>query len=56
VRDRAELEAIVHRAVRRIYCRPYYVGQFARMAISGANLTLARYALQEARKTLRHAL
>ena len=49
--SRADLEAVLHKAVRRIYYRPYYVWQFGKMIVAGANLTLLRYALQETRKT-----
>jgi radical SAM superfamily enzyme YgiQ (UPF0313 family) len=49
---RRDLERCLHRAVRRVYYRPYYVRQFGAMVLAGANATLARYALQETRKTL----
>jgi len=56
VQTRADLERVLHRAVRKIYYRPYYVLQFGSMILAGANLTLARYALQETRKSLKHLL
>ena len=52
VRDRAHLEGIVQKAIRKVYYRPYYVWQFGRMVLAGANVTLARYAVQELRKNL----
>ena len=52
VRDRTHIEGIVQRAVRQIYFRPHYLRQFATMAIVNVNTTLARYAMQEARKAL----
>jgi len=51
VRDRAHMESIVQKAVRRVYYRPYYVRKFAAMVLANANVTLARYAFQELRKT-----
>lgn len=53
---RRDLERCVHKAVRRIYYRPYYIRQFGKMILAGANMTLARYALQETRKTVLHAI
>jgi len=55
-RTREDLERCVQRAMRRVYYRPYYVFQFARMVLGSANVTLARYAWQEARKTLGYLL
>lgn len=52
VRDRTHIEGIVQRAVRQIYFRPHYLRQFATMAIVNVNTTLARYAMQEARKAV----
>jgi radical SAM superfamily enzyme YgiQ (UPF0313 family) len=51
--SREALEKHVQRAVRRVYYRPYYVWQFGKMVLLGMNWTLARYAWQEMRKTLR---
>lgn len=51
---RGDLERCVRHAVRRVYLRPYYVGQFGAMILRSANTTLARYALQEARKAVLH--
>ena len=51
VESRHELEKVVQSAVRRVYYRPYYVWQFGKMVLAGLNLTLARYAWQEMRKT-----
>jgi radical SAM superfamily enzyme YgiQ (UPF0313 family) len=56
VETRRDLERCVHKAVRRIYCRPYYIWQFGKMIFAGANMTLARYALRETRKTILHAI
>ncbi len=56
VETRRDLEQCVHKAVRRIYYRPYYVWQFGKMILAGANMTLARYGLQETRKTIFHAI
>jgi radical SAM superfamily enzyme YgiQ (UPF0313 family) len=56
VRDRAHLESVLQKAVRKIYFRPYYVAQFGKMILGGMNATLARYAFQEFRKTVRNAL
>jgi anaerobic magnesium-protoporphyrin IX monomethyl ester cyclase len=53
---REDLQACVDRAVRRVYYRPYYVWQFGKMMLTGANVTLARYALQETRKSFSHLL
>ena len=53
---RADLEQYVQKAMRRVYYRPYYIYSFAKMVFGGANTTLARYALQEAGKTLRYLL
>lgn len=50
--SREALEEHVNRVVRRVYYRPYYAWQFGKMVLAGMNLTLARYAAQEARKTL----
>jgi hypothetical protein len=49
---RGDLEGCIQRAMRRVYYRPYYVWQFGKMVLAGANVTLARYALQELRKNL----
>ncbi|MFP4476427.1 MAG: B12-binding domain-containing radical SAM protein [Desulfatibacillaceae bacterium] len=50
--SRGELEAMVTKIMRRVYFRPYYVASFGMRALRGANLMLARYAVQEAKKVL----
>jgi len=51
-RTREALEAVVRRAARRVYLRPYYAWQFGKMIVAGFNLTLARYAMQELGKAV----
>ncbi len=52
VRSRADLDAVVKRALRRIYYRPHYALAFGGEILRNANWTLARYALQELKRTL----
>jgi len=52
VETRRDLEKFIQRAMRRVYYRPYYLWQFGKMILMGANLTLARYTWQEAKKNL----
>jgi len=52
VKTRADLDAVVKKAVRRIYYRPHYVRAFGGEILRNANWMLAKYALQEMRKTL----
>jgi len=56
VRDREHMRSIVQKAVRKIYYRPHYVKEFGLMVIGNANVTLARYAFQELRKSVRSVL
>jgi radical SAM superfamily enzyme YgiQ (UPF0313 family) len=51
-RSKKELDAVVKKAMRRIYYRPHYVVAFGREIVSNANWNLARYAIQELRRTL----
>jgi len=51
--DRRVLDELCKRVMRRIYFTPYYMRSFAGQILRGANWTLLRYALQEARKNLR---
>jgi len=51
--SRADLQRWLRRAQRRLYLRPHYALQFAGDILSEANLTMARYAWQEALKLLR---
>lgn len=53
VRDRAQLKSIVKKAMRRIYCRPYYAGAFGANILRNANWKLAGYAWQELRRVVR---
>ena len=50
--SRAGLERWVRVAQRRLYFRPYYVCQFTKQIVANANVTMARYAWQEAKKAL----
>ena len=52
-RSRADLEREVRRAQRRLYLRPHYALQFTADILREANLTMARYAVQEALKLMR---
>jgi len=49
---RADLEAAVRRANRRLYVHPHYAVAFGRDILREANWTMARYAWQEARRLL----
>ena len=51
-RSREDLNAYVRRAQRRLYFRPHYVYHFGRHIVANANVTMARYAWQEAKKTI----
>ncbi len=48
----AELEKITRKVINRVYYRPHYLWQFAGDILGNGNLPLARYALQEARKSM----
>ena len=52
VQSKAELDALLKKAMRRIYYRPHYALAFGGSILRSANWTLGRYALQELRKTL----
>jgi radical SAM superfamily enzyme YgiQ (UPF0313 family) len=49
-----DLQRIVQRARNRVYYRPYYVFNFAKEIVGGANLGLARYAFQESIKSFKN--
>lgn len=49
-RDRRDLETLAARLMRRIYLSPWAIATLGSLVLRGANLTLARYALQEAKK------
>ena len=55
-KTRDDLEKYVQKGMRRVYYRPYYIYSFTKMVLGGANTTLARYAFQEAGKTLGYLL
>ena len=50
--DRRVLDELCTQALKRIYFTPYYLSSFALRIARGANLQLARYALQETGKAL----
>ena len=47
----ADLQNLVRWVKNKVYYRPYYLFNFAKEIIGNANVTLARYALQESRKS-----
>jgi anaerobic magnesium-protoporphyrin IX monomethyl ester cyclase len=47
-----ELQGVIKKIVRKIYYRPHYVFAFGSEVLRNANITLARYAMQELRRTL----
>lgn len=49
-RSREDLERVVKRAVRRVYCRPHYLLAFGTQIVRNSNWMLAGYALQELRR------
>jgi radical SAM superfamily enzyme YgiQ (UPF0313 family) len=50
--SRRDLEAVLEKALRKVYYRPYYLWNFGREIVRNANWTLARYAAQELKKTI----
>ncbi|MBI5477761.1 MAG: B12-binding domain-containing radical SAM protein [Deltaproteobacteria bacterium] len=51
-RTHDDLVAARDRVVRRLYLRPHYLWEYGKLVVSTANLTMARYALQELRRVL----
>ncbi|HON65959.1 MAG TPA: radical SAM protein [Phycisphaerae bacterium] len=51
VQCRADLDRVVKKALRRVYCRPHYLIAFGSEIVRNTNWMLARYALQELRRT-----
>jgi radical SAM superfamily enzyme YgiQ (UPF0313 family) len=52
VKSKEELQAVVKKAMRRIYYRPHYVMAMGGEILRNANVTLAQYAFQELRRTM----
>jgi len=51
-RSYEDLVAARRAMLRRVYLRPHYALEYARRIVGGANLTLARYAAQELRRSI----
>jgi anaerobic magnesium-protoporphyrin IX monomethyl ester cyclase len=51
-RSYADLVAARNRVVRRLYLRPHYLWEYGKLVLTTANLTMARYALQELRRVV----
>ena len=51
--DKEVLEDLMRRMMRKVYFSPHYIGSFAYQMVKGANITLARYAVQETMKLAR---
>lgn len=54
--ERQVLDETVRRMMRKVYVSPHYIASFGYQMLRGANLTLARYALQESVKLARARL
>lgn len=52
VQSKDDLDRVVKKALRRVYYRPHYVLAFGSEILRNANWMLAKYALQELRRTL----